>query len=144
MVPNGTKPLMFRSHIFNIITEYLENLHSEYHFWQMFIHSRFATNLANVFRDDLFPALFISLTDKRFCWQSEVEIDWIECNPSTVISTPACWSVDTYHLDRDKAEIVLCGFTKLSRKLLDFLLLFITLPCISLGVTVTDSVTVSH
>ena len=44
----------------------------------------------------------------------------------SVISTPACWSVDMHHLKRVEAEIGLCGFTKLNRSLLDFQILFLT------------------
>ena len=82
--------------------------------------------MANDWTDDHTAALFISLMVKPLRWQCEVETYRVECDPNTVISTLACWSVDTHHLERVEVEIGLCGFTKLSRSLLDFLILFIT------------------
>ena len=86
----------------------------------------FLENLANVWTDDHLAALFICLMDKPLNWQCEVEAERVEYDPNTVISTPVCWSFDTHHLERVEVEIGLCGFTKLSWSLLDFLILFVT------------------
>ena len=51
----------------------------------------------------------------------------LECSPKTVISTPACVSVDMSHLEGVEVGIALCGFTKQSISLFDFLMLFVTL-----------------
>ena len=58
----------------------------------------FLLNLANVWKDDHPTALFICLMDKPLRWPCQIEADRIERDPNTVISTPACWSVDTNHL----------------------------------------------
>ena len=86
----------------------------------------FLQNLAIVWTDDHPVALFICLMAKTWRWQREVEADWVEYDSNTVISTPACWSVDTHHLERVEMEVGLCGFTKLSRGLVDFLIHFVT------------------
>ena len=48
-----------------------------------------SSNLAKVWTDDHPAALFICLMDKPLRWQCEVEADRVECDPNTVISTPA-------------------------------------------------------
>ena len=54
----------------------------------------------------IIPATLISLMDKSFHWQCEVEADWVERDINTEV------------------EIGLKGFTKLIKSLLDLLMLF--------------------